>query len=140
MRVKKINSSKEVLLNIHKYKIDWEKDGNSSLERQFRDLIYPYWKQSIVLFQCTVPGSLLKLDFLNCNKRLCVEINGPQHGQFNKFFHANSRAKYLEAMRNDFKKQRWLDENNIQLLELIQSDLDNFSLKYIEQTYGVNII
>ena len=140
MRVKKLNSSKEVLLNIKKYTIDWENDGNSSLEKQFRDLIFPFWKRSIVLFQCTIPGSLLKLDFLNCNKKLAVEINGEQHDKFNKFFHNNSRNNWLASIKRDISKQQWLEQNNIQLLELIQEDLDLFSPNYILKKYGVNII
>ena len=140
MRVKKLNSSKEVLLRINKYRINWENDGNSSLEIQFRDLIKPYWKNSLVLFQCTIPGSLLKIDFLNCNKRLAVEINGTQHDKFNKFFHNNSRNVWLASMKRDIQKQKWLEENNIQLLELIQDDLDNFKPSYIYEKFGINII
>ena len=98
MRVRKLNSSKEILLNIKDYRIDWEKDGASKLEIKFRDLIKPYWFNHIVLFQPRIPGSLLRLDFLNCNKRLCVEINGTQHCEFNKFFH-----KYFQTMIFDFQ-------------------------------------
>lgn len=140
MKVKKIGSDKEVLLNIRKYSIDWEKDGNSSLETRFRDLIYPYWKGSIILFQLTIPGSLLKIDFLNCNKRLAVETNGSQHNKYNKFFHAGSRANYLSSIKRDLSKQKWLEDNNIQLLELEELDLDNFSPTYIFYKFGINII
>jgi hypothetical protein len=140
LRVKKLNSSKEVLLRINKYRIDWQKDGNSSLEIRFRDLVYPYWRHSLVLFQCTIPGSLLKIDFLNCNKRLAVEINGPQHDKFNKFFHNNSRNTFLAGIRRDLAKQTWLEQNSISLLELTEEDLDYFSPKMIETKYGINIL
>lgn len=140
MRVFRLNSKKEILLKINKYRIDWQNDGNSSLERRFRDLIYPFWKNHIVLFQCTIPGSLLKIDFLNCNKRLAVETQGRQHNAFNPFFHNNSRANYLKGIKNDLKKQKWLEDNNIQLLELEESDLDNFSPKYIQNKFNINII
>jgi very-short-patch-repair endonuclease len=139
MRVKKLGSNKEILIRAHKYLINWDKSGNSSLERQFRELIKPYWLRCVVLFQCTIPGSKLKIDFLNCNKRLAVEINGPQHDKFNKFFHNGSLNVFKDAMRRDLQKQRWLEENNIILLELIQEDLDNFSPRIIEQKYGIDI-
>ncbi|MDO8610085.1 MAG: hypothetical protein Q7R95_06025 [bacterium] len=140
MRVTRLNSQKTVLLKINKYKIDWENDGNSSLETRFRDLIYPFWKNHIVLFQLIIPSSLLKIDFLNCNKKLAVEINGPQHNSFNKFFHNNSRANYLSSIKRDLIKIKWLEDNNIQLLELQEEDLDNFSPKMIQEKYGINII
>lgn len=140
MKVFKLNSTKEVILKVNKYRIDWQNDGNSSLERRFRDLIYPFWKNHIVLFQLTIPGSLLKLDFLCLNKRLAVETNGSQHNKFNKFFHNNSRANYLKGIKNDLKKQKWLEDNNIQLLELEELDLDNFSPTYIFDKFGINIL
>lgn len=140
MRVKKLNSDKEVLLSFKKYKIDWENSGASKLERQFRDLIYPYWKNQIVLYQCFVPGSKLRLDFLNCNKRLCVEIDGKQHGTYVKFFHNNNRLNWMMAWKRDEDKQKWLEDNNIKFLALKQEDLDYFSPKYILEKFGINII
>ncbi len=140
MRVKKLNSDKEVLLSVRDYKINWQKDGASKLEVRFRDLIYPYWKHHIVLFQCRVPGCLLRLDFLNCNKRLCVEINGSQHDEFNKFFHNNNRLNWVKAMKKDDVKAKWLAYNNIKLLELEEKDLKEFSPEIIREKYGINII
>lgn len=139
MRVTKLNSSKEVLLKINKYRLDWRNDGNSSLEIKFRDLIYPFWKHYIVLFQCTVPGSLLKVDFLNCSKRLAVEINGPQHNKYIRHFH-RSRNGYLNSLKRDISKFKWLEDNHIQILELQGEDLDLFSVDYIFKKFGINIV
>lgn len=140
MRVKKLNSFKEVLLRISKYKIDWNKDGNSSLERRFRKLIFPYWEHYIVLFQLTIPGSKLKIDFLNCSKKIAVEINGPQHSHFNKYFHNNSPNVWLASMNRDDKKYRWCEQNKIQMLELEEEDLNRFSPNYIFNKFKINII
>lgn len=141
MRVGKLNNpNKQVLLKIAQYKIDWENDGNSSLEVRFRELIKPYWFHKIVLFQCTIPGSLLKIDFLNCTNKIAVETNGKQHNNFNKFFHNNSRANYLKGIKNDMSKYNWLEQNNIQLLELEEDDLDSFSPQYIQEKFNINII
>jgi len=140
MRVKKLNSDKEFLLTTKKYGIDWGNSGASGIEIQFRNLIFPYWKNSIVLYQPRIPGSLLRLDFLNCNKRLCVEINGEQHGKFNKHFHHNSRMNYLASIKKDVIKQQWLEKNNIALLELEKKDLDLFSSEYIKEKFGIDIV
>ncbi len=141
MRVGKLNNpSNLVLIRTSKYAIDWDKDGNSSLERQFRDLIKPYWKNQIVLFQLTIPGSQLKLDFLNVNKKLLVEIDGEQHNKFNKHFHNNSRNNYLASMRRDNNKEIWAEQNGITVLHLNQKDLYSFSPEYILEKFGVDII
>ncbi len=141
MKVYKLNSSsKLVTLNVGKYKIDWLKDGASKIEKQFRDLIYPFWKNSIVLYQPLIPGSLLRLDFLNVNKRLCVEIDGEQHNSFNKHFHANSRANYLGSIKRDLNKEKWLEDNKILLIRLDADDLNNFSPQDIFDKFNISII
>lgn len=141
MRVSKLNSpNKLVLLNTKKYLIDWENDGNSSLEKRFRELIKPYWTDSIVLFQMTIPGSLLKIDFFNINKRLAIEIDGPQHDNFNPFLHKNSRANYLSSIKRDINKDKWCEDNNIKMLHINEEDLDSFCPEYIQDKFGINII
>lgn len=139
MKVTKLNSSKLVLLNSKKYLIDWNSNGASKIETQFKKLIFPYWKDKIVLEQCRIPGSLLRMDFLCVNNKLLVEINGEQHDSFNKFFHNNSRAEYLASINRDTKKKNWCESNNINVLYLNKEDLDKFSIKYIIDTYGVDL-
>ena len=140
MRVTKLVSDKIVTLRTSKYIIDWEKDGNSSLEKMFRDLIHPFWTNYIVLFQPRIPGSLLKLDFLNVNKKLVVEIDGEQHGKFNAFFHNKSRANYLSSIKRDLEKEKWCERNSIKLLRLNEEDLQCFSLKYIQKKFGISLV
>lgn len=140
MKVFKLNSQKEVTLRINKYRLDWENDGSSSLETRFRDLIKPFWFGQIICYQILIPGSLLRIDFLNCNKKLAVETNGSQHNTFNKHFHKNSRANYLASIRRDFSKREWCESNSIDLLELEIKDLDLFSPKYILDKFGIDIL
>lgn len=139
MKVKKLNSKKYVLIRTHKYLIDWKNDGDSKLEIKFRDLIKPYWDTQIVLFQCRIPGSLLRIDFLNCNKRIAIEVNGPQHEDFNKLFF-KGKMDWVESMKRDMDKRKWCDQNKIDLLELIEEDLYKFSPQYIKEKFGINII
>lgn len=141
MRVTKLNNSNKLVnVNSSKYLIDWENDGNSKLEISFRDSIKQYWKQYLVLFQFRIPGSLMKFDFFCLNKRLIVEIDGIQHGEFNKHFHQNSRNNYLNSIKRDLIKEEWCKINNISLLRLNEDDLYSFSPEFIEKTYGVNIL
>ena len=133
MKVSKLNQpSKIVLLNTNKFLIDWEKDGASKIEVKFRNLIFPYWKNCIVLYQCRIPGSLLRLDFLNVNKKILVETDGKQHENFNSFFHNNSRANYLASIKRDLSKEKWCEQNGIRVVHLTKEDLEHFSIDKIE--------
>ena len=140
MRVKRFNSNKEILINTKKYLINWENSGASSLETRFRDLIRPFWGNSIVLFQFRIPASLMRIDFFNINKRLAVEINGEQHDSYNEFFHKKSRLNYLSSIKRDMAKDNWCEQNKITILHLTEFDLDVFCPEYIYDKFGVNII
>ena len=140
MKVWNFKGKNQVLIRTHEYLIDWKKDGASKLETRFKELIFPFWGGQIVLEQLRIPGSLLRIDFLNCTKRLAVEINGPQHDEFNPHFHRGSPVNFRASIRRDMKKILWCEANNIQVLELIEEDLGYFSPKYIQEKFNVDII
>ena len=83
---------------------------------------------------------MLKVDILNATKRIAVEIQGNQHESFNEFFHDHSRLKYLQSIKRDVKKEKWLELNEFKFLELYESDLKNLSPQYIEEKTGILII
>jgi hypothetical protein len=139
VKVKKLNSSNEVLISINKYKIKWDEKSASKPQFRVKQLLKPYWKNCIVLEEFRIPGSKLRVDFLNCNKRLAVEFNGPQHDNFNKHFHQNCLG-FRNSLTRDFQKLGWLEKNEIQLLELVEEDLDKFSPLYILDKYSINIL
>ena|SRR5579864_6751594 len=142
MRVGKLNNPTRIVnVNPHKYLIDWNNDGGSKLEVKFRDFIRPHWENLyLVLFQFRIPGSLLRFDFLNINKKLIIEVDGNQHNDFNPHFHRNSRAVYVESLKRDLDKEKWCEQNDIRLLRLNEEDLFNLSLKYIEINYNINLL
>ncbi len=140
MKVWNLKGRAQVLIKTHEYLIDWKKDGASKLETKFKELIFPYWRNQIVLEQLRIPGSLLRIDFLNCTKRLAVEINGPQHGEYNPHFHRGSEVNFRASIRRDINKILWCEENDIKVLELIEEDLDWFCPKYIQDKFEIDII
>ncbi|MAH50990.1 hypothetical protein CMI37_34560 [Candidatus Pacearchaeota archaeon] len=136
------------LLNIHgrpqnksvsKYLIDWNKKSRSKLQKKVKDFLKPHWLSHIVYEEFPVYGTRLKVDILNATIKVAVEVNGPQHSSFNKFFHGNSRAKYLASIKRDWEKAKWLEKNGYKLIELEESDLENLSKKSIETTFGIKI-
>lgn len=139
MRLLNING-KLVNKNVRKCLINWSGKSRSNLQFQFKQFFYLYWKNHIVYEEFPVYGTMLKVDFLNATKKIAVEIQGDQHESFNKFFHHNSRLKYLHSIKRDVKKEEWLSKNNFKLLELYQDDLKNISPEYIEEKCGIIII
>ena len=97
MRLLNING-KLVNKNVRNYEIDWYGKCRSKLQFKFKQFFYPYWKNHIVYEEFPVYGSMLKVDLLNATKKIAVEIQGNQHESFNKFFHDNSRLKYLQSI------------------------------------------
>ena len=139
MRLLNING-KLVNKNVRKNIINWEGKSRSKLQFQFKQFFYPLWKNHIVYEEFPVYGTMLKVDFLNATKKIAVEIQGNQHESFNKFFHDGSRLKYLQSIKRDVKKVKWLEMNNFKFLELYENDLVNLSPQYIEEKCGIYII
>jgi hypothetical protein len=139
MRLLNINGTL-VNKNVRKYSINWEGKSRSKLQFKFKQFFYPYWKNHIVYEEFPVYGSMLKVDLLNATKKIAVEIQGNQHESFNKFFHDNSRLKYLQSIKRDVKKVKWLETNGFKFLELYEDDLKNLSPQYIEEKCGILII
>lgn len=133
-------SGKFVNKNVRNYLIDWEGKSRSKLQFKFKEFFYPYWKNHIVYEEFPVYGTMLKVDILNATKRIAVEIQGNQHESFNEFFHDHSRLKYLQSIKRDVKKGKWLEMNNFKFLELYENDLKNLSPQYIEEKTGILII
>jgi hypothetical protein len=139
MRLLNING-KLVNKNVRKNLINWEAKSRSKLQYNFKQFFHTYWKNHIVYEEFPVYGTMLKVDFINATKRIAVEIQGNQHESFNKFFHDNSRLKYLESIKRDVKKERWIELNNFKFIELYENDLKNLSPQYIEEKCGISII
>ena len=133
-------SGKLVNKNVRNYEIHWDGKSRSKLQFKFKQFFYPYWKNHIVYEEFPVYGTMLKVDLLNATKKIAVEIQGNQHESFNKFFHDNSRLKYLQSIKRDVKKEKWLETNGFKFLELYENDLRTLSPQYIEEKTGIYII
>ena len=125
--------------NVSKYLIDWNKKSRSKLQKRVKDFLKPFWKGHIVYEEFPVYGTRLKVDILNATTKIAVEVNGPQHSSFNKFFHGNSRAKYLASIKRDHEKQCWLEKNQYKLIELEESDIKDLSKEFIETTFKIKM-
>ena len=125
--------------SVHKYRIDWEKECRSNIQFEVKRFFKPFWEKHICYEEFPVYGTRMKVDLINMTKRIAVEVQGPQHESFNKFFHGNSRANYLKSIKRDHHKMVWLENNNFKILEITGEDLAALCPKYILEKFSVNI-
>ena len=126
--------------SVTKYLIKWDKKSRSKLQFNVKQFFKQHWENHVVYEEFPVYGTRLKVDIVNVTKKIAVEVNGPQHDNFNKFFHGNSRAKYLESIKRDVQKREWLELNNFIIMEIYEEDLKDLSLKYLKDLYNVSIV
>ena len=125
--------------SVSKYLINWNKKSRSKVQFKTKKFLEPFWKGHIVYEEFPVYGSRMTVDILNATKKLAVEVQGKQHGEFNKFFHNNSRLKYLEGIKRDIKKAEWLENNGFILLEIEEDEVDSLSLEFFLEKFGMGI-
>ena len=74
---------------------------------------------------------------INFTKKVAIEVQGKQHYSFNKFFHANSRMKYLASIKRDSQKYQWLEMNGIKLIEILEDEVDILSKKFFYDKFDL---
>ena len=138
MKFKKLNSEKEVNVPLKKYYIDWEYKV-SAPSFQVQQFLKPYWKSHCVLGEFRIPGSLLRIDITNINLRICIEVSpNSVHGEYNEFFH-KSRAGFLESIKRDEMKRKWVEENKFKFVEVFDDDLEELSEKWFLEKYKIKL-
>jgi len=132
-------SGRLISKNVSKYRIDWDAHSKSKLQFEVKQFLKEFWLNHIVYEEFPVYGSRMRVDFLNATRKIAVEVNGAQHASFNKFFHQNSRAKYLSSIRRDYEKYEWLMKNEYKFIEIEPQDLKELSYKFIIDKFGVDL-
>lgn len=128
---------KAVSKNVLRYRINWDAKSRSKIQQKTKLFLKRFWKNHIVYEEFPVYGSRMKVDFINATKKIAIEVHGPQHSEFNKFFHNNSRLNYLKSIKRDVQKEKWLELNNFTLVEIYYDEVDKLSEKFFEEHYNV---
>ena len=139
MKLKKFNSNKLINVNINKYRIDWNSKSASSLQKEVKDFLRPFWIGQIVCEEMTIPGSRMRCDFVNFNKKIVIEMSPGQHREYNKFFHKGSRLNYLNQLKRDLMKELWAIANGFKFVDIYEEDLPYLSREWFEKNYGINL-
>lgn len=123
-------SGRPINRSVNRYRIQWNEPSRSKLQFKVKQLLQAVWDFDIVFEEFPVFGTKMRVDFLNMTKKKAVEVNGPQHDKFNKFFHDDSRIKFLAGIKRDMLKYQWLEKNNIKLIEFVEADLKDLASFY----------
>lgn len=123
--------------NVVKYRINWDGKSRSKIQFKTKQFLKKYWLNHVVFEEFPVYGSRMKVDIINATKKIAVEVHGPQHSEFNKFFHKNSRLNYLKSIKRDVSKERWLEANGFQLVEIYHNEVDTLSEGFFKETFQI---
>jgi very-short-patch-repair endonuclease len=123
-----ISGKQRKLKNSIKYLIKWNGPCRSKIQKKVKDLLHKHWFADIVFEELPVLGTKMTLDFYNANKKTAIEVDGSQHYKYNKFFHGNSRQKFLDQLKRDEAKEFFCEVNNIKLVRILDTDILNEEL------------
>jgi len=133
-------SGKLVSKNFNKYRVDWDKKSRSKIQFAVKQFLRPYWNKEIVYEEAPVVGTRMKIDFWNATRKICIEVDGNQHEQFNKHFHNNSRLNYLYSIRRDSSKEDWIEKNDLKLIRIKENEIKLLSEEWINEKFGFKIV
>ena len=123
--------------NVSKFLINWNGKSRSKIQFRVKQFLKSYWQNQVVYEEFPVYGTRMHVDILNATKKIAIEVNGTQHSNFNKFFHAGSRLKYLESIKRDVAKAEWLENNNFTLVEIEENEVDTLNKDFFKNNYNI---
>ena len=125
--------------NVSQYLINWEGKSRSKIQFKTKQFLKPFWENSIVYEEFPVYQIRLKVDILNVSRKIAVEVNGKQHDKFNKFFHANSRVKFLESIKRDMVKREWLEKNGFLVIEIEEDEVKDLNEEFFIKKFNITL-
>lgn len=139
MKLYKLNSRTQVNVNIAKWLIDWDHLRQvSKPQTAVANFLRPYWQSHVVCMEFIIPGSLLRVDFVNFTRKLAVEVSPKATHSFSSFFHKN-RPTYGASFNRELDKADWLEQHGIKLIEIFDDDLPHLSLSWFKFKYDVDL-
>jgi hypothetical protein len=104
------------------YHIDWSPVREvSSWQAAAKAFLRPYWENDVV-FEEFLIDKRMRVDLLNINKAVMVEVSPESSHSYNAFFHRGSLNRFKDALKRDLAKQRWAEVNQFAYVELTDTD------------------
>ena len=122
---------------VTKFLIDWDSPSRSKVQFKTKQFLKVFWQNQVVYEEFPVYGTKMKVDILNATKKIAIEVQGEQHNSFNKFFHKNSRLKYLESIKRDVQKAEWLEKNSYTLIEIHEKEVKSLNKDFFLKKFNI---
>lgn len=127
-------------VKIQDYLIDWNRKV-SGPQKQVKDVLRPYWGRVGVVVTEEMPlpgcgGRPLRMDLMNWNRKLAIEVSPRSSHSFNRFFHGN-RVGFGAAVGRDLAKAEWAETNGWTLIELDDAAISAFSAAWVQEHYDI---
>ena len=129
---------RERKISASKYRIEWDKERASVPQYRAKQFLKKFWIGDTVCEEFIIPGSRLRIDLINFSKMIAVEVSGQQHESFSKFFH-KTRIGFIKSIKRDFQKIKWLEINNIKLVEIYDYETLGLNKKEIEKKFDITL-
>ena len=121
---------------VTRFLVDWDKPCRSKVQFKTKQFLKNFGKIRLFM-RSFVYGTKMKVDILNATKKIAVEVQGNQHVSFNKFFHNNSRLKYLESIKRDAQKAQWLEKNGYTLVEIHEKEVESLNKEFFLNKFNI---
>lgn len=126
-----------VNINLSKYVVDWDAKCRSIVQFKVKQFLKQYWQGYLCYEEMPCAGSLLKCDFVNMGLKICVETQGAFHHGYNSWAHKGNPQNFLHSLKNDIKKAKWLEDNGIQLVEIMEDEIPLLSKTFFLEKFGI---
>ncbi len=141
MKVRGLNG-REYNLNLARSRIDWDRKV-SGPQKAVKDFLRPYWNRiGVVATEETVLpgcGRALRMDLINWNRRIAIEVSPQSSHSFNQFFH-KSRVGFSAAVKRDLDKELWCKANGFNhFVELGDDDIPLLSPAWFLEHYDITL-
>ena len=138
MKFKKIGSNAEVSIKTSDYKINWDHQV-SKPQKKVKDFLRPFWGHLNVLEEFRIPGSKFRIDLINLDDMVAIEVSPKQHFSYNAFLHKGEHSKFLNTIKHDCSKKKWCEHNGFTHVEITDDDLKNLSEELFKEKFGVDL-
>lgn len=127
-------------LKVQDYRVDWDRKV-SGPQKRIKDVLRPYWDRPgvVVTEETSLPGcggKALRMDLMNWNRRIAIEVSPRSSHSFNAFFH-RSRVGFGAAVGRDLAKAEWAEANKWTLIELDDDAIAAFSATWVAEHYDL---
>ncbi len=110
-------------ISIKRYLIDWDPVREvSKPQAATKAFLRTYWEHDIVLEEAPLVGSRSRIDLLNVNKAVMVEVSPESSHSYNAFFHRGSLNRFKDALKRDLAKDDYARVNGFTLVTLTDTD------------------